>query len=178
MPKLVPQDMKSLNTINLQPDKMSSRIEAIMYMELAGKSGKDIAEILDIGQVRVSIIRNSPLYMSNLARLKDELKDKYMDKQTDKLTSGDPVEEALKGAALDAAQTKIDLMHNSGNEFIRASASSDILDRAGYKSYTEKTKVTVEVTEKMSERWERALKYEPNNHDRETTVSIKREVSS
>lgn len=159
MPRLVPQALKSLNTIHLQPEKMSSRIELIMCLDLAGKSGVDIAKLAGIGQVRVSIIRNSPLYINRLEDKRKELEGQFMDKQTDVMTSGDPVEEVLKSAALEAARKKIDLMANSGNEFVQAAAAGDILDRAGYKSHTEKTKVTVEVTDKMANRFENALKY-------------------
>jgi len=147
-------------------------------MDLAGKSGKAIAEAMDLGDCRISIIRNSPLYLARKNELKAELEARYMDKQTDKLTSGDPVEEALKSAAVTAASKKIDLMRNSTNEFVASAAAGDILDRAGYKSHSEKTKVTVEVTEKMANRFERALGYEPSDDVGKATVRITKEMSS
>jgi hypothetical protein len=178
MPKLVPQSLKSMKTIELQPDKMSPKIEVILALDLAGRKGKDIAMELGMCESRISIIKNSPLYINRLADMRRDLEDRFMEKRSDKLSSGDPVEEALKGAALEAAQKKIDLMQYSANELVQSAAAGDILDRAGYKSHTEKTKVTVEVTEKMADRFERALEYESNNDDRETKVSITQEVSS
>jgi len=176
MPRLVPQSLKSLNTIKMQPQKVDSKMEVIMCMDLAGKSGKAIAAELGLGECRISIIRNSPLYMSRLHELKSELEARYMDKQTDIMTTGDPVESALKTAAITAANKKIDLMRNSPNEFVASAAAGDILDRAGYKSHTERTKVTVEVTEKMANRFERALGYDPEGAS-ETRVRVEREIS-
>ncbi len=177
MPKLVPQSLKALTTIKMQPQKVDSRMEVIMCLDIAGKSGRDIADHLKIGEQRISIIRNSPLYLNRIVEKREEMKTLFMEKQTDQMTSGDPIEEALKNAALDAAKKKIDLMENSGSEFVQAAAAGDILDRAGYKSYTEKTKVTVEVTEKMANRFERALNYEHPDNDRKTKVSITQEMS-
>jgi hypothetical protein len=149
-----------MTTIQLQPDKMSSKTEVIMYMDVAGRKGNDIAEAVGLTPSRVSIIRNSPLYQSELSKLKTRLQDEYLDKSGERLSAGDPVEEALHAAAIDAARVKIDLMRSAESEFVRSSAAGDVLDRAGYKSHTEKTKLTIEVTEKMSDRFERALKYE------------------
>lgn len=178
MPKLVPQSLKAMSTIELQPDKITPKIEVIMAMELTGRKGKDIAAELGLCESRVSIIRNSPLYINRLAEMRSELEERFMEKRSDKLSSGDPVEEALKGAALDAAQKKIDLMQYSANELVQSAAAGDILDRAGYKSHTEKTKVTVEITEKMADRFEKALRYESNDNDRASTVRVTQEVSS
>lgn len=178
MPIVKPQSLKSLSTIAQQPQKVDSRMEAIMCMDLAGKSGKAIAVSIGIGECRVSVIRNSPLYMNRRDELKAELEARYMDKQTDVLTSGDPVEEALKSVAITAVNKKIDLMRNSQNEFVASAAAGDILDRAGYKSHSEKTKVTVEVTEKMANRFERALGYEPSDNVGEATVRVTKEMSS
>ena len=177
MPINKPQSLKSLNTIKMQPEKVSSKMEVIMCMDLAGRTGKAIAQELGLGECRVSIIRNSPLYINRLAEMRQDMESQFMDKQTDIMTSGDPIEEVLKGAALDAANKKIQLMKQSSNELVQAAAAGDILDRAGYKSHTEKTKVTVEVTEKMANRFERALGYEHPNNDGETKIRITKEVS-
>lgn len=159
MPLVKPQCLKSMHTIGLQPQKMNERIEVIMCMDLAGKSGNAIAEELGLTPSRVSIIRNSPLYRTRLDVERDKLKELYREKQTDKLTTGDPVEEALKGAALEAAMKKIELMRSGQSEFVQSSSADGILDRAGYRPHQEKTKVTVEVTDKMADRFEAALRY-------------------
>lgn len=159
MPRLIPQSLKSLSTIQMQPEKVSSKMEVIMCMDLAGKTGKFMARELGLGECRVSIIRNSPLYLNRLAAKRAELETHFVDKQTDIMTTGDPVDDVLKRVAVEAAEKKIDLMRNSANEFVSSAAAGDVLDRAGYKSHTEKTKVTVEVTSKMADRFEAALKY-------------------
>ena len=158
MPLTVPQELKSLKTIALQPMEMNNRIEVIMCMDLAGKGTGDIARALDMCDSRISIIKGSPLYRQEMESRREKLLEKFRDKQTDKLTSGDPVEEALKGAALNAARKKIELMDNGKSEFVQLAAAGDILDRAGYRSHQEKTKISVEITDKMSERFESALR--------------------
>jgi hypothetical protein len=173
-----PQSMKSLKTIGMQPDKITPKIEAILCMDLAGRKGKEMAEELGLGEARISVIRNSPLYISRLAEMRKELESRFMEKRSDRLSSGDPVEEALKGAAITAANKKIQLMRESQNEFVASAAAGDILDRAGYRAHQEKTKITVEVTDKMADRWERALKYEPSDDDRKSKVRVTQEVSS
>lgn len=160
MPLVKPQHLKSLKTISLQPEKYTNRIEVILYMDLAGRKARDIAEEVGLTESRVSIIRNSPLYLERIGEERDKLRERYRESQTERVTSGDPVEEALKGAALEAANKKIELMREGKSEFVRLAASGDVLDRAGYKAHQEKTKLTIEVTEKMSERFEKALMYE------------------
>lgn len=157
MPQLVPQALKALSTIAMQPKVETPRINAIICMDLAGKGTGDIARELGLTVGRVSIIKGSPLYKDARDRELARLKDMYRDKQTDRLISGDPVEEALKDAALEAARTKIELMHNGKSEFVKLAASGDILDRAGYRAHQEKTRVSVEISDKIADRFERAL---------------------
>ena len=159
MPLCKPQELKSLNTIALQPEKMSNRIEAIMCMDLAGKGTNDIARELGLTAPRVSVIKGSPMYQSAIGLERDRLKELYREKQTDRLVSGDPVEQVLKDNALEAARCKVELMNSGKSEFVRLAASGDILDRAGYKAHQDKTKVTVEITEKMANRFENALAF-------------------
>lgn len=159
MPTKLPQSMKSLASIKAQPQEMTPRIEAIICMDLAGKGTGDIARELGMTDARISVIKSSPMYQQQRAVEKSKLHEMYREKQTDRLTSGDPVEEALKGAALEAARTKIELMANGKSEFVKLAASGDILDRAGYKAHQEKTIVSVTVTDKMADRFEKALKF-------------------
>lgn len=151
--------MKSLATIQQQPDKISSKIELIMLLDIAGRKGNDIASIVGMTPARVSIIRNSPMYLQERTRESSRLKGMFHEKQSDKLVTGDPVENLLKDQALNAAKIKIDLMENARSEMVRNIASGDILDRAGYKAKEDKTVVSVTITEKMSERFEKALSF-------------------
>lgn len=177
MPIEKPQYMKSIHTIGLQPQKMTEKIQVIMCMDLAGKQGVDIANELGLTQSRVSIIRNSPLYKTQLSVEREKLKELYREKQTDKLITGDPVESFIKERALDSVKRIYDLVVDGKSEMVSLAAAKDIADRAGYKAFTEKTVTTVEVTEKMADRFERALKYEPADNERTTKVVVKKEVS-
>ena len=169
MPWWVPQHMKSLKTIATQPKNLdTSRIDAIMCMDIAGKSGNDIAAELGMQPTRISVIRHTPLYMQQRDEMRAKLREQFSDKQTDRLVSGDPVEQVLKDAALAAAKVKIDLMQNSRSEFVKSSAAGDVLDRAGYKAHQDKTIVSVQITEKMADRFERAITYTRKNN---TTVT-------
>jgi len=176
MPIRKPQELKSLSTIAMQPKRESSRMEVILCMDLAGRTGKQIGQELGLGDCRVSVIRNSPLYMKRLDEMRGDLREQFVDKRSDKLSSGDPVEELLKDQAIVAMRKKIGFMEHA-NPVIASAAAGDVLDRAGYKSHTEKTKITVEVTEKMANRFETALNYEPRNDDRKTKVRFTQEMS-
>jgi hypothetical protein len=127
-------------------------------MDIAGKNGNDIARELDLTPSRISIIRTSPMYLDGVSKLRASMREQFTDKQTDRLVSGDPVESILKEHALNAARTKIELMDNGKSEFVRLAAAGDILDRAGYRPHQEKTKVSIEITDKIAGRFEEALR--------------------
>lgn len=159
MPLVKPQSMKSLHTIALQPKNIDTpMIDAIMCMDLAGKGTGEIAKALEMLSSRVSIIKGTPMYIQQRDEMRNKLKDQFMEKRSD-LLAGDPVEQALKDSALNAAKKKIDLMENGKSEFVQLAAAGDILDRAGYKSHQDKTLVSIQITEKMADRFERAITY-------------------
>jgi hypothetical protein len=169
MPLVKPQHMKSLHTISLQPKTIDTpRIDAIMCMDLAGKGTKEIADELGIQQCRVSIIKGTPLYIQQRETMRQAMKTQFQDKQTDRLISGDPVTMALKDAALRAAQKKIELMENGKSEFVQLAAAGDVLDRAGYKANQDKTVVSVQITEKMADRFEKAITFTTSKHNHTT----------
>lgn len=159
MPQLKPQELKSLSTISLQPQNVDTpKIDAILCMDIAGKGTGDIARVLGMTAARISIIKGTPMYIHRRDQMRESFRGQFLAKQADNFATGDPTEQALKNAALAAAKTNIELMQDK-NSFVRISAAKDILDRAGYKAHQDKTVVTVTVTEKMSDRFERALKY-------------------
>lgn len=160
MPLIKPQNLKSLKTIAAQPVKVDTpKIDAIICMDLAGKGTNDIARELGMTASRISIIKGTPLYLQQREVERSKLREMFTEKQSDRLISGDPVEMALKDAALDSAKTKIYLMKNGKSEFVQLAAAGDILDRAGYKSHQDKTLVSVTITEKMADRFEKAITY-------------------
>ena len=117
-----------------------------------------------------------------------ELQDKIIDKKSSSIAEGDPIEKRLKDLASKAVDTYENILSNvKGSESVKKVTADSILDRAGYKSHTEKMKVSIEVTEKMASRFEEVLGYNSNRtgdngdksslNDRETTVSVKAEMS-
>ena len=85
---------------------------------------------------------------------------------------------------MNAVRTYEEILNYGKSEAVKKVAADSILDRAGYKAHTEKTKVSVEITEKMAKRFEEVLSYKgiSNNgkfseNDHETKVSIKTEMS-
>lgn len=176
MPRIVPQHLKTLSTIGQQPKQFNTQTLRIILLDIAGKGTNEIAAIEGLTAARVSQIKTCPMFVQQRAVEWDNLRTKVTDKTSD-MIAGDPVESALKEAALEAANVKIELMRTSQNEYVKSGASSDILDRAGYKSHTEKTKITVQVTEKMANRFERVLEYGSAEHEPKTTVCIEEEVS-
>lgn len=144
-------------------------------MDIAGYTGNQIAEAVDLCISRVSIIRNSPLYKQERDTQWTKLQSEVIDKKTDKIVAGDPVENKIKDLAMAAVQKYGTLLEGAKSEFVQKATADSILDRAGYKAKTDKTVVSVEVTEKMSERFERALRYSDNPMVKTT---ITKEVNS
>lgn len=157
MPIVKPHDLKSINTINLEPDKLSSKIDLIISMDIAGYKGNSIADAVGLTPSRVSIIRNSPLFIQERDRRRDLLRAEIIDKKSTEIAHGDPVEAKLKSLAEAAVRKYETLLTGAESEFVQKSTADAILDRAGYKAKTDKTVVSVEVTEKMSDRFEKVL---------------------
>jgi len=156
MPTVKPQELKAISTIDLQPDKMSSKIQLIIAMDIAGFSGNSISEATGLCVSRVSIIRNSPMYMQERERKWNDLSSQVIDKKSGLIAAGDPVEARLKKLAMVAVE-KYAVLLDGKSEFVQKSTADSILDRSGYKAKTDKTIVSVEVTEKMADRFERVL---------------------
>ena len=197
MPRIIPQDMKAISTINAQPDRMTSKIHLLVLMDIAGATGNQMSEHSGMTPARISVIRNSPLFVEERNRKMIDLQSQTIDKKSTAIAKGDPVEERLKELASQAVGVYADILTNGKSEAVKKVTADSVLDRAGYKPHTEKMKVSIEVTEKMSDRFEEVLKYDthrreasfasalelgeldngPSENDRKTTVSIKTEMS-
>ncbi len=158
MPITKPQNLKALSTISLQPDKMSSKIQLIIALDISGSNGKEIARQTGLSENRISIIRNSPLYMSQRELKWQQLQNQVLSKKSNAIVAGDPVKQKIKSLAIEAANEYESLLHSSKSDFVRKSAADAILDRAGYRPKTEQTRVSIEVTDKMAQRFEKVLK--------------------
>ena len=177
MPINKPQHLKSLTTINAQPQKITSRIVTIIYMELGGMNGKQISQALGISADRVSIIRNCPMYKQQRDTKRRELEKQILDKQSDKIVAGDPVENLIRDACKQAAQKKIDLMTDADSQFVQNAAATDILALGGYQKKSSKTTTVIEVDQKMGERFERILRDGHSSNERKHKVRITQEMS-
>jgi len=186
MPRIIPQDMKAISTINAQPDRMTSKIHLLVLMDIAGATGNQMSEHSGMTPARISVIRNSPLFVEERNRKMIDLQSQTIDKKSTAIAKGDPVEERLKELASQAVGVYADILTNGKSEAVKKVTADSVLDRAGYKPHTEKMKVSIEVTEKMADRFEEVLAYQPrigeldvrpSENDRKTTVSIKTEMS-
>ena len=177
MPLVKPRELKSINSLNLEPDKLSSKMYIIISMDIAGYTGNQIAEAVGMTAGRVSIIRNSPLFIQERDRKREELQSQVISKKSDQIVAGDPVEIAIKDLAINAVKKYGVLLDNAKSEMVQKATADSILDRAGYKAKTDKTVVSVEVTEKMADRFERVLGRsldEPRQVKKITTVTQER----
>lgn len=177
--------MKAISTINAQPERMTSKIHLLVLMDIAGATGVQMSEHSGMTAARISVIRNSPLFTEERNRKMSELQGQTIDKKSSSIAEGDPVETKLKALAMSAVETYEDILKNGNSESVKKVAADSVLDRAGYKAHTEKMKVSIEVTEKMANRFEEVLAYqprigdihaEPSKDDRKTTVSVETEM--
>jgi hypothetical protein len=180
MPLVKPRELKSINSINLEPDRLSSKMHVIISMDIAGYTGNQISEAIGMTPGRVSIIRNSPLFTQERDRKREELHAQVISKKSDKIVAGDPVEIEIKNLAMRAVQTYDTLLSGSKSDMVKKATADAILDRAGYKAHADKTIVSVEVTEKMADRFERVLGRsldEPRKDVGATKISITKTMS-
>lgn len=157
---LKPQYQKSAGHVNIQPKHNTGIIQLILGYDLCGWTTSEIAEKVSLSVSRVSVIKNSPLYMGQMELRRGEFSAAIVDKKATEITAGDPVEKEIKRLAVKAIEVKGFLLEQAGSEFVKNSVASDLLDRAGYKPEVKKTITSVEVTEKMADRFEKVLGYE------------------
>ena len=172
--------MRAITTIKNQPNRLSSRHAIIALLDIGGATGREIAEATNYTEAHVSLIRNTPMFEALREEKRKELHAKIIDRTSSDIMAGDPVENSLKALAQDAVNKYKELLDGAESEYVVKSVADSILDRSGYKPHTTGTKVRIEVTEKMADRFERVMGMsdEPTNNVRETTVSIEEEVSS
>lgn len=175
MPRIVPQHLKAIYTIQQQPDRLKDYTEIMMYAEIAGKSNNEIAQLVGLSFQRASTIRNSPLYRQQMDVLKERMRAEAIDKTTNRAL----VNEKLEDLALSAVDKYKELLDKAESQFVQKATADAILDRTGHKAFTEKTKVSVEVTERMASRFDKVLGYdEPSENARKTKISVEEKVSS
>jgi hypothetical protein len=158
MPLLKQREELSPLRVAMEPKRDKSVIQLIMAYDLCGWKQGAIAEAVGLTQSRVSIIMNSPLYLNQRQLRWNELQSSVVSTKATDARNGDPVIKLFKESALNAAQLKIELAKTAESETVRNSALSEILDRAGYETSTTKVTTSIEVSEKIADRFEKALK--------------------
>jgi hypothetical protein len=165
MPEIVPRELKSEISIANEPERMTSKIQLIIALDICGYTGNQIAEQTGMTASRISIIRNSPLFIQERDSQRARLTAEVIGKKSDSIVAGDPVENEIKDLALKAVGVHKAIMETGKGEMSRIASANSILDRAGYKAKTDKTVVSVEVTERMADRFERVLKRTVVTHE-------------
>lgn len=165
MPEIKPRHLKAISTLDSEPERLNNRHQLIALLDISGRTGNEIAEAIGMTPARVSLIRNSSLYQAMLLQKREELQAQFIDKKSTALAT-DPVEKCIREHCLEAAEKKISLMREAQSEFVQLQAANSLLDRGGYKAKFDRTKVSVEVTEKMADRFARVLGEEPEAQTR------------
>lgn len=173
MPIIKPRELKSLNTIDMEPQRMTPKIMTIIYLDLAGKGTGDIAREMEMTESRISVIKGSPMYRHRRDEEAQVLRDKFMDKQTDKLAH-DPVKKIFQDAAEDAAKQQVKLMQDAGSEFARLSASDKVLEHAGYVTKADQQVPAIKVEAKIVNRFEQVLTHANKQPSDDAPASVKR----
>ena len=122
-----------------------SKVHAILRADLRGLPDSYIMEKLSISQYILERVRESELYKERFSVLQDKADDMALDKADGE---DDPVTEALRKAAVKAAETNISMLGSDSEKVAQASAW-DILDRSGHpktarSEVTQKANVTVD----------------------------------
>lgn len=104
------------------PKQLSPKHLRVIHLHSTGLfSGKEISELLDISQSRISVIVNDPRAQ--------ELVAEYQRKAIAETTV--EAEEVIKASSVEAAKTVVQLMRNAASERIRQTSAFGILDRSG-----------------------------------------------
>lgn len=139
-------------------DTNRSVVQIIMMYDLCGWKNNRIATAVGLTEARVSIIRNSPLYINQRDERRKEMQSRVIETKAEAIASGDPVEEVFRSHALEMAEGLVEEARNGETAQVRQMAKKDILDRAGYLVKAKTTKRTIEVSEKIAGRLEAALR--------------------
>ena len=157
MPVIKTQEERSSSTIAQQAtpsviDKSSTQM--IMTYDLCGWQPGKIAEEVGMARARVSIIMNSPLYIAERNKRRQELQAQLTTTTINKAVAGDPVTATFRAVAPQMAQAKVDLALGAESEMVRSAAITECLAQAGYKPEQKKTTVSIMMTDKMASRFE------------------------
>ena len=129
-----------------EPQRLNTRHMQILLLTASGLKGVEIAEIMDMSQSRISVIKNTPQAGAIIARLRGELQRGYIQ----------DIKGAITSYTGEAVERIADLMRGE-NESVALSAAKDILDRGGYKPREVTVAAQVNIDSKQAEQLMNAL---------------------
>ncbi len=157
----------SEGTKGLYPNNLSSRHRAAMRMEIAGHTLNDIAEELGFNVQRLSLVRNSPLYIDERDKMAKDIKREFVEAEGKKL-SMDKTAQHLDDNSEKAAKTLSGALDDDSGS-VRISAAKDILDRTGYaKEEKVRANVLVEPSDSLIEMLKRVAGVKVDGADKPT----------
>lgn len=174
---------KSQATLDLQPTHMTTRIEHILLLDIAGARTKDIARLLGMTEPRIATIKNCPMYTDRIKAKRKELEKAVIDKQSDLVVS-DPARTKLYDLKLKAVEVYEKLIGDAKSEFAQLSAANQICDRTDLRpQQPEKARQVIQITQKLGDRFVKAISIregtdEHSNDARVATERVKKEVPS
>ena len=176
MPVLKPQYLKSINTINQQPQRKTTTMLKIIMLEIAGRKNGEIAEVMGMSEGRVSVIRNSPFYTQQRDVEWGRLKEAVIEKESTSITN-DKVKDEARKHALDIIDMYASIVKESDNNFAKISASKELMKRGGFDEDRKKSTI-IEISEDRQKRWDEVINYdERNKSERKFKIRIKEEMS-
>lgn len=146
-------------------------VQMIMAYDLCGLRQSDICDRVQMTQSRVSVIMNSPLYKKVRNDRMKALMSQVEDKKSSQIVN-DPIQAIIDEGALKGAKWKLEALDQEKNSFVRNAIATDFLDRKGYVSEKKKSRISIEVTEKMADRFAKVLAMNEGETKATMTVEV------
>lgn len=121
------------------PNEISQRHKLVWMLHATGKRNKEIAELLNYTEARVSVIVNDPRREQFLPEFSSAVAEQIQD-----------VRQKLRLHAPEAVDEVVDEMRHSTDANVRQRAAFGILDRAGYGKIDKRVVAHTEVTEEAA----------------------------
>jgi len=174
-----PRYLKSINTINAEPSRMTSNIQHIMMLDIAGAAGGEIAKLTNLSESRVSIIRNTPMYVQARESKWKQLQASVIDKTSDQITN-EEVRKAARAQVMPILKEWGIIALNDESSFAKIAAGRELIRVAGVVEERKQTRsAVIEIGDKWAERWDRVRNHDEHNHTKGACkISITEEVSS
>lgn len=174
-----PRYLKSIHTINAQPETWRSQYQLILLMDIAGHTGAEISKSVGLTENRVSAIKNSPIYGERQKALWIDLSKRAVNTTADSITNEEVRVEARK-SAMKIVKTMVTMALDDESAFAKLQAGREVLKIGQVVEERKRTKeMVIEVGEKWAERWDRALNYDERSKSKgQCKITLKEEVSS